>query len=155
MLSFLFDISKSYNVTHDFRNIGALPINTIGSHDLHAKTSNSLPTCGKRAYASDKTLRSTKFVRWELAMKTCATEDFDACVEIKGTGIRDRVRRQDTPAVKKHDIYLDIAVFFSYRHSLIIGEVCLDLLKMSTMRTTSIWHINCQTHLAAPCDIYF
>lgn len=45
------------------------------------------------------------------------TEDFDACVEIKGTGIRDRVRRHDTPAVKKHDIYLDIAFFFSLSFS--------------------------------------
>lgn len=63
VLSFLFDISKSYDVIHDFRNIGALSINTIGSHNFHAKTSNSLPTYGKRAYASDKILRSTKFVR--------------------------------------------------------------------------------------------
>lgn len=45
-------------------------------------------------------------------MKMCATEDFDACVEIKGTGIRDRVRWQDTPTVKKRDTYLDNAFFF-------------------------------------------
>lgn len=45
------------------------------------------------------------------------TPDFDACVEIKGTGIRDCVYRQDTPAVKRHNIYLDIALFFSLSFS--------------------------------------